>query len=388
MITRNKLEEVKKLIKKGFDLDLIAFELDLPYLEITKALKEEQRQNLSRTARDSEFKMCKMREKYREVFLYKPQAGISKTREISPEENDLANFVIEKIEQTEREMEGLPKNERRKMAINIYNELKDIEKINLSVEQLERILNVLSSENLKYLNFDVTDKINAYLAVTKKRFATKLIDAVDVKSYENLSLEELKQLSKKITYEIAKENKFLADSVKGRLSSKILALQAQMQIEKFKNEIPPKIEQIAQDLANGEIDIESAKKTIDEEAKNRLETAPKSIVSLTQAQQKNQVIRQIKMRIKEFKLIKPEQTMEILQKLFDDGFDSALSTVMEVLIENKMYGEAKLICDKFANSSDKENPINSVIDKHRIEIRNAEFADLILKGINSTENRK
>ena len=63
-----KQEEIVKLIKDGFDLELISFELDVP-MEILVQLKHELENTGNKKNSDEVTKMEQMRQKYKELFL-------------------------------------------------------------------------------------------------------------------------------------------------------------------------------------------------------------------------------------------------------------------------------------------------------------------------------
>lgn len=82
MIENSEVEEIKKLIKNGFDLELISFELDIPIEEIKQyklELETAKKFNSLRGYSEKEIinsknkyaypKMEQMREKYKKIFL-------------------------------------------------------------------------------------------------------------------------------------------------------------------------------------------------------------------------------------------------------------------------------------------------------------------------------
>lgn len=82
MIKHNEVEEIKKLIENGFDLELISFELDIPIEEIRQCkleLETIKRSNSLTTYSAREIidsknkyahsKMQQMRERYKKIFF-------------------------------------------------------------------------------------------------------------------------------------------------------------------------------------------------------------------------------------------------------------------------------------------------------------------------------
>lgn len=93
-------------------------------------------------------------------------------------------------------MKELSKQERRKETRDILSKAKEIENYQLTVEQAEKLLFLMQSEELKNLSLSSTDKIDAYINRYKKLAIKKLAEAIDTAQSQTEEIEELKCLEK------------------------------------------------------------------------------------------------------------------------------------------------------------------------------------------------
>jgi len=398
MIKHNEVEEIKKLIKNGFDLELISFELDIPIEEIRQCKLELETSNKSglvktysaREIIDSKnkyahSKMEQMRERYKKLFFKSNNVEVKQPKELSKQEIELINSVITKIEEIVKRMKELSKEERRKVASAILTELKKIEDYQLTIEQAERLHFLLQSEELEKLSLSTTDKIDFYMNRNRRTIIRKLTEAVDIAQYQTEGLEELKILERKLTTKMQQSNQIVVGAVKSRIGSKISKINQQKAIDRIRNDVPIYIEYIIKELANGTLDIQTAKEIIDKEAKKRVESKTKTKFTLTEDQEKRQILIQIRTvlmeKSKKYHIENPETTVMQIHKLCDGELEQAIRTVVKNLTSIKDFERAKEVCDKFS-SKDNESPLSTCIRRLRKEIRNDEISDIVLKGIN------
>ena len=253
--------------------------------------------------------------------------------------------------------------------LSFFYDFKDFKKYNLS----NTISNTISN---------IIKKINKYQRIIDR----KLAEAIDIAQSQTEDLEELKALKQKITTEMEIENEILIGSVKSKINNKISKIQQKKALERIKNDIPKSILEIINDLANGIVDIEKANKIIEEEAKKRVNSKTKTTFSLTEQQEKRQILIQIGTAIREksdrFHIVNPETTIYQIQELCGKDLGQAVRIVVENLISRKDFEEAKRICSKFSGK-DKGDIIAIVMKDLRLKIRNAEISDIVLKGINT-----
>ena len=212
MIKNNEEESIKNLIKKGFDLELISFELDIPIEEVKKLKSEIEtsqkfreiktysaREIIESRNKQAHLKMERMRKKYNRLFLKSNKTEVKLPRELSEQEIELINSAITKIEETIKGMKELSKKERRKEVRKILEELNKLEDYQLTIEQAERLYLLMQQEELKKLSLNSTDRIDVYINRNIKAISRKLTEAIDIIQSQTEDLEELKSLERKLT---------------------------------------------------------------------------------------------------------------------------------------------------------------------------------------------
>lgn len=402
MIKHNEVEEIKKLIENGFDLELISFELDIPIEEIRQCkleLETIKRSNSLTTYSAREIidsknkyahsKMQQMRERYKKIFFKSNNVEVKLLKELSKQEIELINSVITKIEEIVKEMKNLSKKERRKVASGILAELKKIEDYQLTIEQAEKLHFLMQSEELEKLNLSTTDKIDFYINRNRKIIIRKLAESVDIAQSQVEDIEELKILEKKLTTKKEKNNQIFVDAVKSKIRNKIAKINQQKAIDRIRNDVPTDIAFIITEIANGTLDIKIANEIINKESKKRVESKSKNRFTLTEEQEKRQILIQIRTVLMEkpeqYHIENPERTIMQMQELCGGELEQAIRIVVNNLIGVKDFERAKEVCNSFS-SKDKEKNIRLL----RNEIRNAEISDIVLKGIsmNGTEEEE
>ncbi len=413
MIKDNEVDEIKKLIQSGFDLELISFELDIPLEDIKQIKQKIDKQESTRKGKrysyseivsnrnkEAHQKMQQMRERYKNLYFKSNKVDkVDNVKQLSEEEIEIINSCITKIQNSIEEIRDISKYERRKNVANILEEVKKIQNYPLTIEQVEKLNILMDVEGLTKSSFfydvkslkkynlsnaisNIIKKIDNYQRIIDR----KLVEAIDIAQSQTEDLEELKALKQKITTEMEIENEILIGSVKSKINNKISKIQQNKALERIKNDIPKSILEIINNLANGTVDIEKAKKIIEEEAKKRVDSKPKTTFSLTEQQEKRQILIQIGIAIREksdrFYVVNPETTIYQIQELCGKDLGQAVRIVVENLISRKDFEEAKRICSKFSGK-DKGDIIATVMKDLRLKIRNAEISDIVLKGINT-----
>ena len=398
MLEYNKEKEIKNLIKKGFDLELLSFELDIPIEEIRKYKlelknvgKDDSVRSYSAKGTENDknkygyLEMKQMRERYEKLFFRSNKTGVKIPNTLQKQDVELINSVIAEIEEIVDKIKELSKKERKKGASYIIEKLKKIEKYQLTIEQAEKLYYLLESETLKKLNLTSTDKIDYYMNKNRKAILKKLSTAIDIAQNQTEELEELKALERKLTMRMQQDSQIVVGGIKSKLRNKISKINQQQVIDRIRNDVPVNIEQIIKELANGTLDIQTANEIIEKEAKRRVESKPKTRFALTEEQETRQILIQIKTALMEkpeqYNIEKPEITIMQIQELCGGELEQAIRIVVKNLTGTKDFERAKEVCDKFS-SKDKESPLSKYITKLRKEIRNEEIGDIVLKGIN------
>lgn len=264
-------------------------------------------------------------------------------------------------------------------------ELIKIENSQLTLEQAEEIFSLISSNDLNGLKIEKGDRIDYFVNEKRKRISIQIVKAIGIKQYEVESIEELRTLERKITPLMLRENPILAEQVKREISTRIAAMQKKSAVEKLRNNIPTDIKSIIKDLINGTIDIVQANAIIDEEARKKVASKPRTRFSMTEEQERKQILLQIRTAIiekaEEYPIKNPEDTILKVQELCGSDVGTSISTVVRNLISRNDLKAAKIICDGFTGD-DVQPEIRSYIKILRNEIRHAEISNVVLAGLN------
>lgn len=393
-------EKIKNLIKQGFDLELISFEFEI-LLEYVKKCQEEIEQskkieqsklekiNSSIAARKSNFpKIEDLRKRYNELVMGNNNTKIIEVKPLTSEQIKQIEQITKQIEQKITRMSKHSKEENRKTARQILDEIKKISEYQLTIEQSEKLYGLIASKELnETVNTTILDWQAGYdnlyyrLRNEKSFIVLRLVKAIDIAQQQTDNIEELKVLNSKITPEITQNYEKITGGLRSRIFNKITRLTQENAIQR-KYEVSASIEGIVTEIAAGKLDIIGANSIIEEEAKKRVESKPKTRFSLTQEQEKRQILMQIKMILREksdkYYINNPYASIDILQELCGDELEQSLRTIATNLIESKDFKRAKHICDKY--SSDKK--MYRFIDVLRKEIRCAEIGDFVIRGLN------
>lgn len=417
MAEQTEIEIVKKLLKSGFDMNLISFELNIP-IELVRQCKSEleninvnsaektnsvgkkiytAREAIDEKNNQAKSKIDQMRERYNELYFGSNSAKVAKPKErqskertqLSREELEFIETVIETIRTNIQKMKTLPQKDRRKIAFDIIAKLKNIEEYQLPMEQAEELYNLMCSEQLDKLNPSSTDQIDIEINHRRRKCAIKLAQAIDIEQSNVADLEELQRLAKKITARLVNESPIYIDPVRIGISSRITDIRKQQAIDRIRNNIPTSIVSIITDLASGTIDMQKANQIIDEEAKRKVEGKPKTRFSMTEEQERGQILTQIRTiiaeNVDEYHIQNPEKTILQIQELCGGSAGLSVRTVVKNLIGRKDFERAKDICNKFSKTEQDEEQGNEkarYVRAIREDIRNAEISDIVMKAIN------
>lgn len=402
-------EQIKKLLKSGFDSKLIAFEFQIPIEEIELIKNEVYQTNFVKnkntkrklTGKKREVsaheKFMIMRDKYKKLYFdvvqNKEDSEIKK--EITPDERKKVDEVINKIQEILDSMNGeLTEKQERSKAFAILKEIRGISNYQLSIEQAEQLISVLQSSRIKNLKLtDYNHKIQYSISYGKEKaiVSRKYIQAIDMVQSETTDIEKLQILKKKLNSNPLRDYSAISVGVKSKINIKIGRYSSQKVLNKIKNDIPENILEIVRELSEGTLDIESANEIINEEAKRRVQSKVKNKFSLTEEQERNQILFQIRTALEErteqYSITNPEMTIYQLHNLCGDSLNQSVSSVINNLINSKTFERAKKVYAKFENESQTEEYSYSM-ESIRKKIRNAEIGDMVLRGIMQNGNAK
>lgn len=387
-------EKIKKLINRGFDIELISFEFEIPLEHVKKCQEEIEQSKLESISIKIPSKKAKiakiedLRNRYNELFTGNNNEKTINIKPLTPEQTKEIEKIISQIERKIKRMQDFSKKENRKTAREIIEELKKISQYQLSIEQAEKLFELMNSQDLNQtVNTTILDWEGGYydnlyykLRNEKNVIILRLVKAIDIAQQQTDNIEELKALSSRITPEITQNYEKITGGLRSRIFNKITRLTQEQAIER-KYETSTEIEKIISDIASGRLDIINANSIIEEEARKRVQSKPKTRFSLTEEQEKRQILIQIKMILKEksekYHIDSPELSIGILQELCGSELEQSIKVVATNLIENKDFKRAKQICDKYSSDS----KLSKFIDGLRKEIRCAEIGDFVLRGL-------
>ena len=398
MIKNSEVEEIKELIKNGFDLELISFELGIPIERVTQYKLELETINKSDYIKthstrkiidgkneNAHTKIQQMREKYKKLFLKNNNIEVKQPKELSDEEIKYINSVITEIEGIIKGIEKITKKERINEVNAILTKIKEIENYQLTIGQSEKLNSLIQSKELEELCLNKTDKIDFYINKARRIIIKKLAEAIDIAQAQTENLQELEILDRKLTTKMQQSNPINVSSVKSRIINKKFKINQQKASNRIRNDVSTDIKLISKEIANGTLDIKMANEIINKEAKKRIESKPQNKFSLTEEQEKKQILIQIKTILmekpEEYYIKNPQITIMQMQKLFGGELEQAIRTVVSNLIGIKDFERAKEVCDIF-RPEDKDSQLSKYITTLKEEIRNAEIGDIVLKGLN------
>ena len=214
----NQMERIKKLIRKGFDLELISFELDIPMEKLQEGKKQVEKENQDKIVENNnnqvqkpqklvkpevklaniEYKdnkpqsrMQQMRNRYNRLYYGTNQNKSKSFPMLKREEMEQIDLTICEIEEVVKDIEGKTRAERRMGANTVLKNIKQIEDYQLTVEQADKLYVLLKSDLLEDLKRTRTDNVDTMIMKKRKLIMKKLIDAVDIAQTQTEEIEEL-----------------------------------------------------------------------------------------------------------------------------------------------------------------------------------------------------
>ena len=386
---QNDLASISKLVDKGYDINLVSFEFDIPVqriIDYRRMIQIEQAKDRY-PFRSRESKIQIMRRKYYSIIGAKSDNKEIHEKKLTEEENKQINSAIAKIEECVENIREAEPKEKRRMVVIILGEINKIGDYNLTINQIEKVLKLLNSNELKTIPLlSFHDKIYSSINSAKMRIIQKYVETIDYEQSTTNDLDRLQRLEMKLmSNDLLKNGNILSIStLRSQITTKIERLKKESVINNLRENVPESISKIISEIVDGTVDIEKAKVVIEEEAINRVESKPKTKFSLTVDQEKNQIAHQIKRIIVEradkYRIKNPELFLKQIVEVCNLDDENALSTLIRNLIGRKEYNEARKLCDTIPLKDEKGN-IRTYLRTLRKEIVIAELSDTVLKSI-------
>lgn len=201
-----------------------------------------------------------------------------------------------------------------------------------------------------------TDSIDINANYRKKRgHLNQLLKCIEEEVDRTNDIEGLEKLIRNLE----KIGDISEDMYAGRVYRKIFDKIQRIKIEQYKKEIKNNISEsiklIIKGIESGNIDIQQARETINQEAKKRVESKPKNRFSLNEEQERKQILFQIKNAIEENVTESPIQnfkkTINIIQELCEESLGISIRIVVGKLIKEKKFNVATGICGDYLKES-------------------------------------
>ena len=383
------LKQIDELIKSGFDIELISFELNIPLQELRNYLKNYEDMN-THNKRDNKkmlAKISRMKRKYKNLFYTDYSEKAEEAKVLSEDENKIIYTTINDIENKLNTMKFLSKTDKKDVANSILLDLKKIDNFTLDISQSEKLYVLLHTANLSNLNIKRSDKTDFNIRKKQKNITKKLAHSIDIEQSKVEKIDELKLLESKLTRAMMQEEPILVGSVKSKIQNKIFKLNHQNYTYQIRNDVSNNVNSIVLSLADGTLNLENSEQLIESEITERQEKL--STNKLSKEQIKNQIFIQIKTLLKEqtnkYCIQYPEKALEQLQQLTNVDTSQGLSIIVTNLITEKSFEKAKTLCNNFLINESDEN-LKSTILTLKKNIRNSEIGDMVLKGLSMNES--
>ena len=387
--------DIIDLVDYGVDVELIAEELKVSTSEVKAFVKKYRNEPASKNrktsnkAKTDESKLDIMRRKYSEALNAKSLTEIRpEPRILTTENKRYLDDTVERFHEISQELHDLSDQEKYNRFKEVYKAIEKIKDLPMTVQQAQDILELLNMFKTECPSILKYENPRIHLRTANSQIRKSLCESINDRVYETDSLEDLKKyssiLSKYISY-----NDLQATGVRYRIDKKQSDIQREASLRRFRTEIPEEVIRIIRDVANGELDVEEAKKTIKRVASEKYNKNPKTSFSLTPKQLENQMHMQIRTllveRFDEFKVKEPSKSIEQLSAL-TDNFDYLMSvrTVVVNLYSNGRVDEARQIVSELQ----KKNSENMDYRNMEKDISRFEIGRMVCTMMNSSNSKE
>ena len=349
--------------------------------------KEELEEIKQKEQEEAHKKLEIMRKKYKDKYAVKTnssKAGEEKA-DITEKEIEEANKSILEMLEAINGYTGAKQNAR-EVIKTIRNKAKLVYEHNVGVDQAEQLVQIIDSpkiaQALKYCSQDTNISIKSI----RKQAYRRLSQAIEDEMYESSDLSRLEELSKKLKMDMEK-NDFHTAVVRSSLYRKIDRIKAEERVRALREDIPEPIVQIISDIAKGDLNIESATQIINDQAHKKVGGRKQTRFTLTEEQERKQLISQIKRALSEqverFPIKDSKKAMELLQQLSGDNLTMRLNVVVQNQLNRKLFDEAEETCQQYLKECKDSNEDIAFIRGLRKKIRSARVGDLVYRAVNS-----
>lgn len=379
-----KEQELKKIIKLGYDLKLISVEFKVPMEILEKYEKEIKKPMLENP------QILVMREKYYKIYNQQ-EYNINTIKEAKYQLTDTEIQILEKeyekikVYVSKLEEQTLKQDEKKKYLCKIFKSFQKYNDIFPYFDKIDELYDLIKSLNLNNLS-----SFKTYNPYGAKTFDMQWINTKINKFYINsvlntgrdlTDIEELKKISKRIDKKEALKNPLTVGKFYKEIEDKIHKIEEKNTRERLRKDISTEIKNLVSDIAEGNVDIKKANETIDFEANTKYEKYPKTKFSLTLEQQRKQVKMKIRTLLsengKQYVIKDTEKTSQILQELCGTEIQQNFLIISNDLISGKRFEDARKLCSKVSGIEQ----LKMIRKIQKSQIIKAEIGDLVLKAI-------
>ena len=340
----------------------------------------------------SYLKMKVLREKYEKAYYpdkekrtAKPVSEVAEfPQELPKDKLQEAEKLISGIEEKSSRIVQASKKDTRTIAKELIGDAKQLQPLEpLPLELAIRLKKAMDLIQIDRLSKE--DRLPVTIESIKRMAGEKITRRVDILQAQTEDIEELKKISLLLTPDIERKSQLLVGRIKSQIQRKIQEQQQRKAIEKIRN-IPPNLSEIIESVASGEVDLQAAIKTVEEEARKRLASRSqrRTFMAPSEEQEKRQIAMQILNAIREnpnkYQFKAPEAAIGQIQTICGAEKGETIRAIVTNLIGRKHFETAKRICRKFsANNQDvvERTYINRLLQ----DIKNAEVANIVLEAI-------
>lgn len=381
----SEIKQIKELLDHGYDIEIISMEMGITTNQIReycKVLENDFSKNTQNNIKNSKLKgeMNQLRERYKKIYWGTEEIKIQPS--LSEQQLALINNTISTSKKYIERFGELTEIQQVNNICSIIREINCLSNLPLSIEQAEELYEMLQLEKFSIIRKKEMQKIVDEIRKTKMIVLKKLLEAVDYAQTDTNEIDGLKKLQRRLTKEMLQEQPILAGRINSKIENKILKLRQRQTIARVKSEIPENIQQVVKKLELGTADIEDMQKIIEDEVEIRERNKRRNKFALTREHIKEQILSQTRRALVDSKvnIENPENTVVLLKELYGGNLELALETVVDHLINNKKFEEAKIICDRF-DDRNKYRITLKFLQKIRRNIKNAKIGDFILNEI-------
>ena len=326
-----------------------------------------------------------LKENYKRLYFSNNELLEEKEVVQSEEEKSRINDLLEDIENLAKESIDEELNTKRKRyGVYISSDLNKLKGFKLTLEQNIRLKNALMSIKPLKFNLYPGDCIDAFFARKIEKIDFSILDKLLLQVSKACSIQEIERIKEQIPTDLFNKrlNPYM-NNLLSKMNSKTNELRIRGIAEARKNEISEQIQYVLNGIIKGEISADDANKIIEAEAKRKYAEGPKGIFTLTLEKQIEQVKSQILIVLRDnferFPIQDSKIALSGIQNIACTDKSQALKIVINNLIGQKRYEEAKkIICDNELIESEKNTLMRLVTT--------SEISDLVIKQLQSEQD--